>query len=157
MVTEGTAGSVDDSPPPFARFGAAEAKFAMKYFPEEPYTEVNTSPDDTLPGASRAYFLKAGEGPRHVLFGQDAFVYLSIALIIAVWYFLYRTRAGLILRACGDNHVSAHALGYPVLRIRLLAVMFGGACAGLRPSRQPASLVHAAPAPPPAAGPRSNP
>jgi len=67
----------------------------------------------------------------HVLFGQDAFVYLSIALIIAVWYFLYRTRAGLILRACGDNHVSAHALGYPVLRIRTLAVMFGGACAGL--------------------------
>ncbi|QQO16992.1 ABC transporter permease [Bradyrhizobium diazoefficiens] len=66
-----------------------------------------------------------------VLFGQDAFVYFSIALIIGVWWFLYRTRAGLILRACGDNHVSAHALGYPVLRIRTLAVMFGGACAGL--------------------------
>nr|WP_191093045.1 ABC transporter permease [Bradyrhizobium campsiandrae] len=66
-----------------------------------------------------------------VLFGEDAFVYFSIALIIAVWWFLYRTRAGLILRACGDNHVSAHALGYPVLRIRTLAVMFGGACAGL--------------------------
>jgi ABC-type uncharacterized transport system permease subunit len=66
-----------------------------------------------------------------VLFGQDAFVYFSIALIIAVWWFLYRTRAGLILRACGDNHVSAHALGYPVLRIRTFAVMFGGACAGL--------------------------
>lgn len=66
-----------------------------------------------------------------VLFGEDAFVYFSIALIIAVWWFLYRTRAGLILRACGDNHVSAHALGYPVLRIRTFAVMFGGACAGL--------------------------
>jgi simple sugar transport system permease protein len=66
-----------------------------------------------------------------VLFGEDAFVYFSIALIIGVWWFLYRTRAGLILRACGDNHVSAHALGYPVLRIRTLAVMFGGACAGL--------------------------
>ena len=66
-----------------------------------------------------------------VLFGEDAFVYFSIALIVAVWWFLYRTRAGLILRACGDNHVSAHALGYPVLRIRTLAVMFGGACAGL--------------------------
>jgi simple sugar transport system permease protein len=37
----------------------------------------------------------------------------------------------LILRACGDNHVSSHALGYPVLRIRTFAVMFGGACAGL--------------------------
>src|SRR5947209_188126 len=66
-----------------------------------------------------------------VLFGEDAFVYFSLALIIGVWWFLYRTRAGLILRACGDNHVSAHALGYPVLRIRTLAVMFGGACAGL--------------------------
>lgn len=66
-----------------------------------------------------------------VLFGEDAFVYFSIALVIGVWWFLYRTRAGLILRACGDNHVSAHALGYPVLRIRTFAVMFGGACAGL--------------------------
>lgn len=66
-----------------------------------------------------------------VLFGEDGFVYFSIALIVGVWWFLYRTRAGLILRACGDNHVSAHALGYPVLRIRTLAVMFGGACAGL--------------------------
>jgi ABC-type uncharacterized transport system permease subunit len=66
-----------------------------------------------------------------ILAGEDAFVYFSILLIVGVWWFLYRTRAGLILRACGDNHVSAHALGYPVLRIRLYAVMFGGACAGL--------------------------
>jgi simple sugar transport system permease protein len=66
-----------------------------------------------------------------ILFGEDAFVYLSLALVAGVWWFLYRTRAGLILRACGDNHVSAHALGYPVLRIRMYAVMFGGACAGL--------------------------
>ena len=66
-----------------------------------------------------------------ILFGEDAFVYLSLALVIAVWLFLYKTRAGLILRAAGDNHISAHALGYPVLRIRLYAVMFGGACAGL--------------------------
>jgi simple sugar transport system permease protein len=66
-----------------------------------------------------------------VVFGQDAFVYASIALVIGIWWFLYRTRAGLILRAVGDNHVSAHALGYPVLRIRFLAVLFGGACAGL--------------------------
>ena len=66
-----------------------------------------------------------------VLFGEDGFIYLSIALIVGVWWFLYRTRAGLILRACGDNHVSSHALGYPVLRIRTFAVMFGGACAGL--------------------------
>jgi simple sugar transport system permease protein len=66
-----------------------------------------------------------------MLFGEDGFVYFSIALILGVSWFLYRTRGGLILRACGDNHVSAHALGYPVLRIRTFAVMFGGACAGL--------------------------
>jgi simple sugar transport system permease protein len=66
-----------------------------------------------------------------ILFGQDAFVYFSIALVIGIWMFLYRTRAGLVLRAVGDNHTSAHALGYPVLTIRMLAVLFGGACAGL--------------------------
>ncbi len=66
-----------------------------------------------------------------ILFGEDAFVYVSIALIIGIWQFLYRTRPGLVLRAVGDNHASAHALGYPVLRIRFLAVLFGGACAGL--------------------------
>jgi simple sugar transport system permease protein len=66
-----------------------------------------------------------------MLFGQDPFVYVSVALMVAIWLFLYRTRAGLVLRAVGDSHVSAHALGYPVLRIRMLAVLFGGACAGL--------------------------
>jgi general nucleoside transport system permease protein len=67
----------------------------------------------------------------HILFGEDAFVYVCVALVIAIWLFLYRTRPGLVLRAVGDNHASAHALGYPVLRIRFLAVLFGGACAGL--------------------------
>jgi simple sugar transport system permease protein len=66
-----------------------------------------------------------------ILFGQDGFVYFSIALMIGIWRFLYHTRAGLVLRATGDNHTSAHALGYPVLRIRMIAVLFGGACAGL--------------------------
>jgi simple sugar transport system permease protein len=66
-----------------------------------------------------------------ILFGQDGFVYVSIALVAGIAWFLYRTRAGLVLRAIGDNHASAHALGYPVLRIRALAVLFGGACAGL--------------------------
>jgi simple sugar transport system permease protein len=66
-----------------------------------------------------------------ILFGQDGFVYCSVVLVTSIWWFLYRTRAGLVLRAIGDNHTSAHALGYPVLRIRALAVLFGGACAGL--------------------------
>jgi ABC-type uncharacterized transport system permease subunit len=66
-----------------------------------------------------------------ILFGQDGFVYFSVLLVVAIWWFLYRMRAGLILRATGDNHTSAHALGYPVLKIRWLAVLFGGGCAGL--------------------------
>ncbi len=66
-----------------------------------------------------------------ILFGQDAFVYFSVVLVAGIWWFLYRTRAGLVLRALGDNHISAHALGYPVLKIRWLAVLFGGGCAGL--------------------------
>src|ERR1700733_3810644 len=64
---------VDNSPPPFAKFGAAEQKFDMKYFPEEPYAELSSGPDDALPGTPAAYFLRAGEGPRHLLGGQVAF------------------------------------------------------------------------------------
>ncbi|HSS87597.1 MAG TPA: ABC transporter permease [Reyranella sp.] len=76
-------------------------------------------------------FLTDLPGVGRILFGEDPFVYVSIALIVGIWLFLYRTRAGLVLRAVGDNHASAHALGYPVLKIRMLAVLFGGACAGL--------------------------
>jgi ABC-type uncharacterized transport system permease subunit len=66
-----------------------------------------------------------------VVFGQDPLVYVTVALVVGVSWFLFRTRGGLILRAVGDNHVSAHALGYGVVRVRFLAVLFGGACAGL--------------------------
>jgi simple sugar transport system permease protein len=66
-----------------------------------------------------------------VIFGEDPLVYVAVALTIAVWFFLFRTDGGLVLRAVGDNHASAHSLGYPVLRVRMLAVLFGGACAGL--------------------------
>ncbi len=66
-----------------------------------------------------------------VLFKQDIVFYLSIVLVIAVNWFLFRSRAGLKLRAIGDSHGSAHALGIPVIKTRYLAVMFGGACAGL--------------------------
>lgn len=86
---------------------------------------IATAPRLYIPGLTTLPFVGK------ILFGEDGFVYVSIALIVAISYFLYRTRAGLILRAIGDNHVSAHALGYPVLKIRTLAVMFGGGCAGL--------------------------
>ncbi|QWK80025.1 ABC transporter permease [Ochrobactrum sp. BTU1] len=65
------------------------------------------------------------------LFGQDPIFYIAILLVIGVTWFLFRTRAGLQLRAIGDNHGSAHALGVHVVRTRYLAVLFGGACAGL--------------------------
>jgi simple sugar transport system permease protein len=66
-----------------------------------------------------------------LVFGLDPIAYIGLALAIGVWLFLFRSRAGLVLRAVGDSHTSAHALGYPVVRVRLLAVLFGGACAGL--------------------------
>lgn len=65
------------------------------------------------------------------LFGQDPIVYLSFALAAAVAWFLFRTRGGLTLRAIGEDHASAHALGLPVCKARFLAILFGGACAGL--------------------------
>ena len=66
-----------------------------------------------------------------ILFQHDLMVYFSIALIAAVWAVLKYTRTGLILRAVGESHDAAHALGYKVVRIRLAAITFGGACAGL--------------------------
>lgn len=66
-----------------------------------------------------------------LLFGQDLIFYLSVAAVIGVNWYLFRTRGGLRLRAIGDNHASAHALGISVIRVRYLAVLFGGACAGL--------------------------
>ena len=64
-------------------------------------------------------------------FTHDGVVYLSIFLTIAVWAFLKYTHAGLVLRAVGENHHAAHALGYKVKLIRLCAIAFGGACAGV--------------------------
>lgn len=66
-----------------------------------------------------------------LLFGQDLMFYLSLILAGGVAWFLFKTRAGLMLRSVGDSHTSAHALGINVIKIRYLAVMFGGACAGL--------------------------
>ena len=65
------------------------------------------------------------------MFRQHPLVYGAIALTVGLVYFLYRTRAGLVLRAVGESPESAHALGYPVRRIRLMAVVAGGALCGL--------------------------
>ena len=66
------------------------------------------------------------------LLGQlHPLVWLSWILFGATWYFLYRTKPGLVLRAVGESPASAHAIGYPVIRIRDLATLFGGALAGV--------------------------
>ncbi len=66
-----------------------------------------------------------------LLFQHNVLVYGSFVLVFAVWWFLQHTRAGLVLRAVGDSPEAAHALGYPVIRVRYLATLFGGACAGV--------------------------
>ncbi len=65
------------------------------------------------------------------LFNQQSLVYLSWILLGVIIWFLYRSRAGLVLRAVGESPSSAHSIGYPVIRIRYLATLFGGAMAGL--------------------------
>jgi ABC-type uncharacterized transport system permease subunit len=65
------------------------------------------------------------------LFDQQALVYFSWALFAGTAWFLYRSRPGLVLRAIGESPESAHAIGYPVIRIRYFATLFGGAMAGL--------------------------
>jgi ABC-type uncharacterized transport system permease subunit len=66
-----------------------------------------------------------------LLFRYDLVVYLSLALYAAVSWFLYRSGAGLRLRAVGESPSVAHSIGEPVIRIRYLAVMFGGATSGI--------------------------
>jgi simple sugar transport system permease protein len=78
-----------------------------------------------VPGLADIPFI----GP--ALFRQHPMVYVAIALTVALAWFLYRSRAGLVLRAVGESPESAHALGYPVRRIRLAAVMVGGALCGI--------------------------
>lgn len=65
------------------------------------------------------------------LFRHHPLVYLAILLTLGLTWFLYRSRAGLVLRAVGESPESAHALGYPVRKIRLAAVLVGGALCGL--------------------------
>lgn len=78
-----------------------------------------------IPGLSELPFIG------RPLFAQDVFVYFSFILTVLVAWYLTRTRSGLMLRAVGENHTSARALGLPVRRTRLCAILFGGACAGL--------------------------
>ncbi|MFQ5784138.1 MAG: ABC transporter permease [Alphaproteobacteria bacterium] len=88
-------------------------------------TPASGLPALSLPGVSDLPVL----GP--LLFGHDVLVYFSVLMVPGMIWFLNRTRAGLVLRAVGESHDAAHAIGYPVVLIRYLAVMFGGAMSGL--------------------------
>lgn len=88
-------------------------------------TTAPTLPKLAVPGLSDLPVV----GP--VLFGHDALVYLALAALAAVAWAIRSTHLGLVLRAVGDSHDAAHALGYPVVAIRYGAVAFGGALAGL--------------------------
>ena len=103
-------------------FGAGFSAFAgIRYvqerMPERPSFAVPRLSDIPLLGSA--------------LFRQHPLVYLTMAFAAALVWFLYRTRAGLVLRSVGESPESAHALGYPVRRIRMGAVVVGGALCGL--------------------------
>ena len=86
---------------------------------------VNTLPKLAIPGLSTVPVV----GP--LLFGHNGLVYLSVLATAGVAWFLMRTRGGMILRAVGESDLSAHSIGYNVIRVRYLAVLFGGAMSGL--------------------------
>ncbi|HSV81037.1 MAG TPA: ABC transporter permease [Ramlibacter sp.] len=103
-------------------FGAGFSAFAgIKYvqekLPERPAFHIPLLGDIPLVGQA--------------LFRQHPMVYLAIGLVVGLVWFLYRSRSGLVLRSVGESPESAHALGYPVRRIRLAAVVAGGALCGL--------------------------
>ena len=66
-----------------------------------------------------------------LLFSFNPLVYFAFFMVYVVWYFLFKTKQGLILRAIGDNHDAAHAIGHKVVLYRFMAILFGGAMAGL--------------------------
>jgi general nucleoside transport system permease protein len=103
-------------------FGAGFSAFVGIRYTQEKLGEQHSF---SIPGLAELPFA----GP--AFFRQHPMVYLAIALTIAIAWFLYRSRAGLVLRAVGESPESAHALGYPVRRIRLAAVVVGGALCGV--------------------------
>ena len=86
---------------------------------------VEALPKLAIPGISDLPIV----GP--LLFGHDALVYLSVAATAGVAWFLKKSRGGMILRAVGESDISAHSIGYNVIGVRYLAVLFGGAMSGI--------------------------
>ncbi|HJV70550.1 ABC transporter permease [Ideonella sp.] len=103
-------------------FGAGFSAFVGIGYVQQ---RIGERPQYAIPGLADIPLV----GP--ALFRHHPLVYGAIALTVALAWFLYRSRAGLVLRAVGESPESAHALGYPVRRIRLAAVVAGGALCGL--------------------------
>ena len=103
-------------------FGVGLSAFIGKPYESETMVAV---PPVRIPGLADIPVV----GP--ALFDQQSLVYLSWLLFAGVAWFLYRSRAGLVLRAVGESPNSAHSIGYPVIHIRYLATIFGGAMAGV--------------------------
>jgi len=103
-------------------FGVGFSAFVGIRYTQE---KLGERPNFEIPGLADLPFI----GP--ALFRQHPMVYIAIALTVAIAWFLYRSRAGLVLRAVGESPESAHALGYPVRRIRFAAVLVGGALCGI--------------------------
>jgi ABC-type uncharacterized transport system permease subunit len=105
-----------------AIFGAGVSAFVGRGFGSTPVQAIQPI---HIPGLSDIPVL--GD----LLFQFDPLVYFAFVMFGLVSWFLYKTKAGLALRAIGESPDAAHAIGFPVIRIRYLAVMFGGAMAGL--------------------------
>ncbi len=103
-------------------FGVGLSAFVGKPYESEILDTVGTLPIPLLAE------LPIIGGP---LFNQQPLVYLSWAILAGVAWFLYKSRSGLLLRAVGESPSSAHSIGYPVIRIRYMATLFGGAMAGI--------------------------
>jgi simple sugar transport system permease protein len=103
-------------------FGAGFSAFAGQAYTQ---AKLGPRPSFAVPGLADLPFV----GP--ALFRQHPMVYAVMGLTLLLAWGLARSRAGLVLRAVGESPESAHALGYPVRRIRLLAVLAGGALCGL--------------------------
>jgi simple sugar transport system permease protein len=103
-------------------FGAGFSAFVGTPYVQE---KISDRSSFAIPGLADIPFI----GP--AFFRHHPMVYLTVLFALALIWFLYRTRAGLILRSVGESPESAHALGYPVRGIRLLAVVVGGALCGL--------------------------
>lgn len=87
--------------------------------------KLTLQPDHSIPGLRDLPFLGVA------VFRQHPMIYVAMAITAALAWFLYRTRAGLVLRAIGESPDAAHALGYHVRKIRLAAVVVGAALCGL--------------------------